>query len=108
MKEKELRELVARGCVFCGETPTKYAPMFFRVRLGTMTLDVQNIRQQSGLEVMLGSVALAQVMGADADLAHIMRKGVELPICINCINQINEIYEKSFEDEDKDEQSNNL
>jgi hypothetical protein len=44
-------------------------PLFYRVKLEVMGINANAVRQVHGLETMLGSVALARVMGPDPDVA---------------------------------------
>ncbi len=83
MKEKELREIAE--CALChkgiGHTGL---PLFWRVRLQRYALKMGAMRRQSSLETFFdGHVALAQVMGADEDMAERITE-VEITVCETC------------------------
>lgn len=56
---------------------------FFRVKVEQMVLNVGAIRRQSGLEMMLGSPALAFHMGPQEDLAQPFTS-IEGLLCQDC------------------------
>lgn len=59
-----------KPCAICGKGVMHSGmPLFYRVKVETMGVDSQAVRQVHGLETMLGSVALARVMGPDPDIA---------------------------------------
>lgn len=64
MKENQLREVAM--CAVCGK-PFGHTglPLFWRVTIERFGVDLNAIRRQDGLAMMMGSSALAQVMGAD-------------------------------------------
>ena len=51
-------------------------PVFYRVTIETCCLDPMAIQRQAGLEMMLGSAALAAAMGPNEDVAKVMGKRV--------------------------------
>lgn len=60
-------------------------PLFWRVRIERMGIDLAVARQQHGLEVMLGNVAIARVMGAHEGLAKPLQdEPTELIVCEAC------------------------
>lgn len=64
-------------------------PLFWRVSIERMAVDVRKVREQAGLEMMLGSVPLARVMGNDSNLAKpVHEQPTELLVCEHCaVNQ---------------------
>ncbi len=82
MKAGELRK--AASCVCCGKKILRGIPMFWRVTIDRFIVDLNAVRRQSGLEMMLNSVALAGVMSPDEDMAKPVMKPVTLTICEDC------------------------
>ena len=73
-----------KPCIVCGEGVAHDNNLiFYRVRLTRLMINPSAIRRQAGLEMMLGSPALAQVMGPDEDLATEMDEQEAL-ICQDC------------------------
>ena len=65
MKQTELRP-----CCLCGKGLMHTGlPLFWRVSIERMGVDMNAVRRQAGLEQMLGSPALAFHMGLQEDLA---------------------------------------
>ncbi len=59
-----------KPCAICGKgVMHSGVPLFYRVKVEHMGIDASAVRQVHGLETMLGSVALARVMGPDPDIA---------------------------------------
>jgi len=83
MKEKELRAVAK--CAICGKSIGHTGvPLFWRVRMQRWGLLSSAIRRQSALEQFLdGHVTVAQVMGADEDMAKKMLS-VEITVCETC------------------------
>ena len=84
MKEKELREKSV--CAACGEKIGHAGvPLFATVTIRRWALDYGALQRQTGLEMMMGGhVALAQVMGADEDMAKELDAPVEITLCWKC------------------------
>lgn len=68
IKESELLKL--GPCAICGEPIVKDI-FFYRIRLERAAFDAAPVRRRIGLEQMLGSGALARVMGPEEDLAKV-------------------------------------
>jgi len=85
VKEKELRDVAE--CHVCnnkfGHTGV---PIFYRAEIKAYQLNTESISRQSGFEQMMGSVALAQVMGANEDMAKECGS-INVTICFNCMAQ---------------------
>lgn len=62
--------------------------MFYRVRIETFILDSGAIQRQAGLELMLNSPDLAQIMGPDEDLAQKTEESTVL-VCLKCMTTKN-------------------
>jgi hypothetical protein len=83
MKEAELRkhskcDLCSKGIGHTG------LPLFWRVTVERFGVDLNAARRQDGLAQFLGSSALAQIMGDDADLAKPVMDPKALTVCENC------------------------
>lgn len=82
MKEKELRDYAT--CGVCGQKIGHTGlPFFYRVTVERFGIDMQAVKRQSGLEMMIGS-SLAAVMGPDETLAKPIMKPVKFSVCENC------------------------
>ena len=74
-----------KPCAICGlGVMHAGVPVFFRVKVEHMGIDTLAVRQTHGLETMLGSVALARVMGPDPDIAKPIVDAVEVLVCQSC------------------------
>lgn len=83
MKEAELRKHAR--CSLCAQPIGHSAlPLFWRVTVERFGIDMNAVRRQAGLGVMLGSATLAGVMGADEDMAQSMMAPVVLTVCEHC------------------------
>ena len=88
MKEKELREVAI--CALCqkgiGHTGS---PFFYRVRIQGYGVEMGAVKRQASLETFFdGHVALAQVMGANEDMAEQISE-VEITVCQTCSTEKN-------------------
>lgn len=80
MKQKDIRK-----CAVCGLGVMHAGGVaFYRVTVEHMVVDMRAIQQQAGLEMMLGSPALATVMGPDRDIANRLGDPVEVMFCQEC------------------------
>lgn len=83
MKEAELRECAT--CALCRRKIMESGlPLFWRVTIELFGIDVAAAKRQDGLAAMLGSSALASVMGTDDDLAKPMMDPVKISVCESC------------------------
>lgn len=83
MKESELRQHSA--CSVCGmEILHAGLPLFWRVTVERFGIDMQAAKRQTGLGMMLGSHALAAVMGPDEDIAVPLMEPKVLTFCEPC------------------------
>ncbi len=77
------RELAPCGICGKGVAHGNY-PLFWRVRVERFGLDQSAVMRQHGLELMLGSPVLAQVMGPDPDIGKQLGQGSAL-LCEECV-----------------------
>lgn len=83
MKEQELRE--AAECAACRKKiGATGLPIFHRLTLQSYGLNSGALQRQSGLEQMMGNVALAQVMGVNEDLATEIGEPTTITVCMDC------------------------
>lgn len=84
MKEAELRKHTA--CSFCGKKLLSNGglPLFWRVTVERFGIDMMAVQRQHGLGMVIGSAAIASVMGPDEDLAKPMQEPATLTICEIC------------------------
>lgn len=80
MKEKDLRP-----CDLCEKALAHDGvPLFYRVRIEIMGLDLSAIRRQVGLGMLIGNAAIARVMGPDEDMAKPVVPAEDVIICREC------------------------
>jgi len=74
-----------KPCVFCGQGVMHTgSPVFYRVSVEYLGVDLGAVRRQHGLELMLGSPVLAQAMGPDEDLTQPLAEKKGLHVCLTC------------------------
>lgn len=75
------------------------SPLFWRVRVERWGIRLDALRRLTGLEMMMGSPALAAVMGTDEDLAQPMIEPVTFAVCEECaLNQRVSVCELGMEE----------
>jgi len=81
MKQDELSK-----CVFCREGVMHGGnPFFYRVKIDHMAIDLNAVRRQHGLEMMMGAVAaVARVMGPNEDMALEASTTDSFLVCQDC------------------------
>lgn len=81
MKQREIQPcaLCKRGLAHDGNF------LFWRIKFERLGLDHQAIQQQHGLELMMGSPVLANVMGPDRDIAKVLDGPHEALVCEPCV-----------------------
>lgn len=83
MKETELRQHA--NCSLCGKGIMHTGiPLFYLVTVERFGIDMRAAQRQQGLGMLLGSAALATVMGPDEDLAKPVMNPVTLTVCETC------------------------
>jgi hypothetical protein len=83
MKEAELRKHAT--CSLCGcKVLAAGLPLFWRVTVERFGVRLPAVKRQAGLEMMLGSVALAGVFSPGEDLATPVSDPAVLTVCEEC------------------------
>lgn len=83
MKEQELRTHAV--CSLCEDKIMAAGlPLFWTVTVARYGIKAKAVERQQGLAMLLGSAALAQVMGPDEDMTVPMMDPVTLTVCENC------------------------
>ena len=101
MNEKELREKAK--CGICEMKILKSGlPLFYRVSIQRWGVDANAMERQMGLEMFFGgrnpsphAVAIAQVMGADEDMATELTEKKEITVCESCAGKPIEVHRLS-------------
>lgn len=79
MKQKDFKK-----CVLCNKGMMNGGAIhFYRIRLENFIINIDAVRRQAGMEMMMGSPTIAQAMGPDEDMATSMGEQ-EMLICANC------------------------
>lgn len=83
MNEAELR--AAAICGVCGKRVGEARlPLFYRVRIERWGIKRDAVERQSGLEMLVGSVAIARALSAGEDMAIPVMDPVTLTVCEAC------------------------
>ena len=83
MKEKELRTHAT--CNLCGnKVMATGLPLFWTLTIERWGIDANAMRRAAGLEMMIGNVAIAKIMGPDEDMAKPMMEPVKVTVCEDC------------------------
>jgi hypothetical protein len=91
LHERDLRAMSA--CALCGQPfGSTGLPLFWRVKLARYGVDLNAVRRQTGLAMMLGSPELAQVMGTDEPMATAIDQ-IEITVCETCAAKPCSVYE---------------
>jgi hypothetical protein len=88
LKEAELVKL--GNCAACGNPLLAHAgvPFFFKLTMSRAGFDPNAIRRRVGLEMQMGSAALAQVMGPNEDIAKVIDGPVDVVVHESCASDI--------------------
>ena len=99
MKRSEIKP-----CAVCGKgVMHDNQILFLSLKISRLGMNIRAIEQQHGLELMLGSPTLAQVMGPDKDLA-IEIVSVEILLCDTCASKsVNEVFWLALEEQAKEQ-----
>lgn len=86
----DMRQRDLKPCSGCGEgVMHEGIPIFYRFRMDTMGVDANAVRQQHGMEMMMGGAApLAQIMGPDPDIAKEI-DSKDIVLCHSCMMNCN-------------------
>jgi hypothetical protein len=109
-RSRAMKQTDFTPCARCGKGVMHTGlPMFYRVTVEHMGIDVQAARRQMGLEMMLGGAGrIANVMGPDEDMGLPIGSANQGLFCETCANDLNFSFAEAVEalgrkDEDKDE-----
>ncbi len=81
----KLRDI--KKCDECGKGVLHTGvPLFWRVRVERFGIDMREVRQLHGLEMMLGSPSLADVFSPERDAVRPVMDAVELTLCEECMS----------------------
>lgn len=84
MKEQELRKHAK--CSVCQNKIGHTGILFWKVTVERFIINLRAVQRQDGLATFLGGNSyLANVMGADEDLAELVMEPVTLTICGSCV-----------------------
>lgn len=94
MKEKELRECAI--CNYCNKPiGTSNIPGFYIIEVVGYAINMQAVRQQTGLGIMLNP-ALATIMGPNEDLAEETQRAKTV-MCFTCYcEKLPEVYSEAL------------
>ena len=71
-------------CVMCGQGVGHCGPMFYEVSFKQLVINLDAVKRQVGLEMMMGgSALLANVLGRNEDMATLLHEGHGL-VCMDC------------------------
>lgn len=83
MKATELRKHAT--CSLCrNPILSSGLPLFWRVTIEHLAVDIEAVKRQDGLGALLGSHALAAVMGPDEDVAKPIVEQTQITVCQHC------------------------
>lgn len=83
MNEQEVRRHAV--CSLCHEKILRTGlPLFYRVTIERFGMKMDAVRRQHGMELLMGNVALAQVMGPNEDMAMPVMDPLVLVVCETC------------------------
>lgn len=81
-----IKQAELKPCALCGKPPAHdNYPLFWRLNVERFCVDGDAVRRQQGLELMLGSPALARAMGTDEDIAKAVFGPRQLLVCEPCV-----------------------
>lgn len=83
MKHKDFKpcEICGKGMMHAGH------PLFLRITIERMGIDSRAVERAHGMEMMVGDPLLANIMGADEDLAKVVDGKRDMLICIRCASE---------------------
>lgn len=74
-----------RNCDLCGEKLCRtQIPLFWRVHIERMAIDLKVARQLEGLSMLIGSSVIAEAMAPSNDLVVPLGEASELMVCDPC------------------------
>ncbi len=82
-KQSELKP-----CAVCGKGLAHDGNfLFWRLKFERLGIDHSAVQRQHGLELMLGSPAIARVMGPDEDIAKVLDGPTSVLVCEPCVTE---------------------
>lgn len=100
MTAKGLKQRDIRPCALCKQGVMHDSNMvFYRLRLEYHVVDVGAVQRAHGAEMMMGSPALAQILGVDEDMSKVVDTG-DILVCLPCaMTQMGAVVNASLGDE---------
>lgn len=62
-------------------------PLFLRISVDRLGIDRRAVERAHGMELMVGNAFLANVMGADEDLATVLDSNHDIMLCSECADK---------------------
>lgn len=89
MKAEEIQH-----CALCGQGVMHAGvPLFWRIRLERMGVDMAAVRREVGMELLMGGhVALARVMGPNEDIGVPVGEARTIVVCESCAGEETSVY----------------
>lgn len=86
-------------CALCGEGVMHGGmPLFWRIRLERMAVDLAAVRREVGMELLMGgNVALARLLGPDEDIAAPLGEPRTVLVCEACAGMPTSVYQLGLE-----------
>jgi len=83
MKEAKANEI--QKCALCDlGVMNSHVPVFYTVKVDRMCIDMQAVKEQQALSVLVGNEEIASVMGPNRSIAKRIADGKEVWVCQNC------------------------
>ena len=80
-----MKQTDIKPCALCGKGVMHTGlPLFYRVTVERMGVDLRAVTRQHGLELMLGNPVIAHAMGLQEDIAKPIGQAVTVAICEDC------------------------
>lgn len=80
MKANEIKK-----CLRCGNGVMHTGvPLFWKISVERFGIDLAAVRRHAGMEMLMGSPMLAQVMGLNEDIATPVMEKIEIVLCEKC------------------------
>lgn len=83
--------LMALGSCRCCAQPLTHDQLFYRIKIERAGFMADAIRERAGMEMMMGSGALARIMGPDRDLAKVIAGPVEVAVHEKCADKVHHL-----------------
>lgn len=74
-----------KPCAGCGKGVMHNNVMiFYKINVANMAVNLDAVRRQHGLEMMMGSATIAHIMGPDEDMAQVVGTDHDGLVCLDC------------------------